>query len=343
MAVLISSLLCIIVAGAFAWFLSDSLPVPYTTFLVALFLLPLYALITPLTGFLVGLHKVARAHLPSLFVAPITFLMLIGIGLWYRPGDISPTGVLGMQILAAVITAVSAIMLFAREMLPKIRDTVPRYEGRILLKSAFPVALMGSMYIINTNADILMLGSMRGVESAGIYKAATRGAEIIMLVSTMIGVALAPIISALHTEENMARLQRGITKSTRISFILALPICLGLVVFGRWFLMLFGAEFVLAYDALVILSIMQLISVAAGPVRLILVMTGNERIATAGLAASTTLNIILNYLLIPPLGITGAALATAISTLLSHLFLIRFVWKLLGINPTALVRKSRET
>jgi len=332
--IILSSIASMAISDGISWLLSDSSPVRYIAVWIAMILLPINALNTPFTGFLVGMQKVVRAQLPVLFVTPIGFLFLIAAAQWYLHAGLSLIGVFTLQIIASSIGLVYAVILFRQTALPITRGTKPCYEGYLWFKSAIPVALMGGMYVINTNTDILMLGSMRGVESAGIYKIATRGADLIMLVATMIGVALAPIISTLHTEKNMLRLQRGITKTTRIGFALTLPICLGLVLFGRSFLLLFGDGFVQAYAALVILSVMQLAAAAAGPTRLILVMTGNERIATIGLLVGTVLNIFLNFMLIPSFGINGAALATMLSTLLSHFILILFVWKSLKINST---------
>ena len=140
----------------------------------------------------------------------------------------------------------------------------------------------------------------------------------------------------------MRRLQRGITKSTRIALALATPILLLLVLFGQWFLLLFGEGFASGYNALVILCIGQFVSVAVGPAGWILLMTGNEQKAVVALAVSTTLNITLNFMLIPRMGINGAAIATASSAFVMNLILVGFVWKSLGLNPTALVLKSRE-
>lgn len=340
---LINSVFWMAVADGVAFALSEKMPVMYATFWLAMTLLPLYALTTPFTGFMVGLQRVVRAQFPGMLVVPVLFLSLTAGLHWLQPSGWMPTDVLKAQIVATAIGLTLVILLFLRVARPLIRDTVPAYDGKSWLRSAIPVALMGGMYVINANADVLILGSIHGVESAGIYKAATRGADLILLISTMIGVALAPIISQLHAEQDMSRLQRGITQSARIGFVLALPVCFGLILFGQSFLLLFGGGFVKGFDALVILSITQLVSVAAGPAKLILVMTGNEKVAAAGIAAATVLNIILNLILIPPFGLVGAALATAASTIVSHSLLVVLVRKILGLNSTGLVFRSNGT
>ena len=74
-------------------------------------------------------------------------------------------------------------------------------------------------------------------------------------------------------------------------------------------------------EALIILSIGQMINVFFGAVIYILDMTGKQIISRNILFFTAILNIVLNYLLIPNFGIKGAAIATAISI---------FCWTILG-------------
>jgi O-antigen/teichoic acid export membrane protein len=90
------------------------------------------------------------------------------------------------------------------------------------------------------------------------------------------------------------------------------------------------------YVALVILAAGQLFNVAIGPVGWLLVMTGHQGYAALVLAASTGLNVILNFLFIPKWGLEGAAVATTISTVLGNLFLAVIVYRRLGIHGTVL-------
>ena len=151
----------------------------------------------------------------------------------------------------------------------------------------------------------------------------------------IINPTLSPIVSKLHTAGQRVRLQRGITRVARIGLLLSLPVALFLIIFGDWFLSLFGPGYTEGEIALGILSVGQVINVAAGSVAMILVMTGNERIAALGVAMSTIVNISLNAILIPVWGIEGAAIATTTSIVLWNALLVRYTCKQLGVDPTA--------
>ena len=109
---------------------------------------------------------------------------------------------------------------------------------------------------------------------------------------------------------------------------------LSLILFGKWFLLLFGNGFIKGVTALSILSIGQIVNAATGSVCILLVMTGYERDAVAGIGVSVVINIIMNVLLIPKWGIIGAAISTAFSLILWNILLTIWVYRKPGINST---------
>ena len=181
---------------------------------------------------------------------------------------------------------------------------------------------------------------MKGAVSAGIYNVANRGAELIIFVLNSINMVLAPTIAALYTQGDKERLQNIITLSVRIVLLFSLPVALGLVFFGKYFLMIFGNEFVLGNKALTILSIAQLFNCAMGSVGLLLIMTGHQRQAAIGVVISAVLNVIFNALFIPIWGIEGAAIATGISIISWNSIYVVWVYRKLGIYTTALGKIS---
>ncbi|NET91585.1 MAG: oligosaccharide flippase family protein, partial [Kamptonema sp. SIO1D9] len=204
------------------------------------------------------------------------------------------------------------------------------------LRSALPMLLIGSLYIVNNQTDTVMLGAMKDSEAVGIYTVANRGASLITFVLVAFNTSLAPTFASLYAQGDKRRLQRVVTKGCRMVLLAALPIAFALIAFGYWFLLLFGAEFVQGQTALTILSFGQLANAATGSVALLLIMTGHERDTAIGISASALLNIILNAILIPQWGVEGAATATATSTFFWNIILVVFAQKRLQINSTVL-------
>ena len=107
-----------------------------------------------------------------------------------------------------------------------------------------------------------------------------------------------------------------------------------IVVGGRFLLAAFGPGFEDAYIPLVILGAGQLVNALCGPVGLLLMMTGNERLTLAVLVGSVIVNLVLNVLLIPVWGLTGAAVSTGVSMALWNILLGMKVRCRLGIAST---------
>ena len=203
-----------------------------------------------------------------------------------------------------------------------------------------PLVLMGSMFMINTNADILMLGTMVGAPEAGVYKVATRGAELLTFSIAIFSTPLGPVIAHLHGSGKHQELQQIVR---RVAWLAFLPTAiLGGFFFwkGDLFLQIFGSEFAdyKAHVSLVILCMGQVILAASGPVSLLLVMTGMERYTAIAISFGALLNLALNAILIPMIGAIGAACATALSTAILALMLVYFSIVKLQINPSIIAK-----
>jgi O-antigen/teichoic acid export membrane protein len=241
-----------------------------------------------------------------------------------------------MNAIAATIALLIVVYLL-RQICPQpAKEAVSTYHTSTWLRSALPLMLIGGMNTINHRCDTLMLGAMVGTEAVGIYTVANRGAQLILFIQTAVNAVLMPTIASLYASGNMLRLQRVITKSTRLVLVVSLSCAVILVVFGRAFLSLFGAEFRQGYTVLVILSLGMFLNAAAGAVNILLHMTRYERDAAVSVGASAVLNVLLNAVFIPRWGVEGAALATATSMIIRNLAMALWVHKKLGIHSSAL-------
>lgn len=309
-------------------------------FLLALLMLPVYALVRVKQTSMQGLNFVVRSQVPEIVFQPILFILLIGVTYVMRGMTLSaPLAVIDF-VIATIFTLLVLSYMFHRVIPDEVRSMTPSYDTGLWIKTALPLLLIDSMYIINSRTDVIMLGAMKGAVSAGIYNVANRGAELIIFVLNSINMVLAPTIAALYTQGDKERLQNIITLSVRIVLLFSLPVALGLVFFGKYFLMIFGNEFVLGNKALTILSIAQLFNCAMGSVGLLLIMTGHQRQAAIGVVISAVLNVIFNALFIPIWGIEGAAIATGISIISWNSIYVVWVYRKLGIYTTALGKIS---
>jgi O-antigen/teichoic acid export membrane protein len=247
---------------------------------------------------------------------------------------------LGLNAAAVLVALLFATYLLRRMLPHAARDVAPAYQTSSWVRSALPMMLISGMHVINHRIDAIMLGAMKEPEAVGIYAAANRGAQLILLIQIAVNAALAPTIAGLHAAGKMERLQRLITRSSRGVLIVSTSIALGLIFFGDGFLLLFGAEFVQAYPTLGILIAGCVVNAAAGAVGLLLMMTGHERDAAKGIGIGVVLSVALNAVLVPKWGVEGAATATSISMMARNILMVLLVYRRLGIQSTALGRIS---
>jgi O-antigen/teichoic acid export membrane protein len=85
---------------------------------------------------------------------------------------------------------------------------------------------------------------------------------------------------------------------------------------------------------MVVLALGFLGSSIAGPAAIVLNMTGHQDASARTYAVVALANVALNAVLIPRLGIVGAALATALTTTAGSAWLYRLVRRGLRVDPT---------
>jgi O-antigen/teichoic acid export membrane protein len=188
-----------------------------------------------------------------------------------------------------------------------------------ILKLSMPMFLANSIYLANQWIDTLMLGSLRGNEETGIYTVAMRIANVLGIILISVNSTTASKISRFYHQGNTSKFHNVIRTNSKIIFYTTTPILL-LLCIGRDFLLsIFGAEYIAASFPILFLILGQYFAAISGSVGIILKLTGKHIAYQNIIIVSTIINILLNYLLIPSLGILGAAIATSTSTIALNL------------------------
>ena len=146
------------------------------------------------------------------------------------------------------------------------------------------------------------------------------------------------MISRLYTEKRLADLQTMVLHSFWGLAAFSIPVAALLATLGGYLLGLFGDQFQSGHTALAILSVGHLVNALSGPVGALLTMTGHQKDHLWIVGCAAALNVILNAVLIPLLGMTGAALGTAGTTILSNITLCLVVLKRVNIHTTPVAK-----
>ncbi len=333
--VLLASLSVSSLTGLAIWALQNQLRSELTyTFWIGSAILPILTLTSLRQAAMRSLRHVALAQLPDEILRPIllTVLVCIVAGRFAQPID-SSTAMILNAIAAAIVFGIGAYCL--NRLLPQpVKLSSPECRNREWLKVALPMFLISGMYLILNQTDTIMIGAMLGTTQAGIYAAVCRMANLTLFGITAVNAIAAPMISQLYTSGQHSELQRMVTLAARGIFLVSVPVALLLILGGNKLLTLFGPPFVEGFPALVILTVGQMVNALSGSVGFLMTMTGHQREAVLVIGSSAILNVVLNAALIPVLGINGAALSTALTTILWNTIMLVYVHKQLKINST---------
>jgi O-antigen/teichoic acid export membrane protein len=334
-----------VIAGMFLYFVNPAEHASSTsTLLWALPLLPLLGLSTVRAAALRGLGWVASEQFVQAVLRPILFLAMIGLVAWILPtGAVTDTTAIQIQIGAVTATFFLGIWLLAFALPGGIRAQRAQYDDRRWFTASLPFLLLAGAQIMIQHTDTIMLGMLATSADVGIYRIVSQGAMLVIFAHTAVSTVIEPHIAHLNDAGSRAKLQQLVVTAARASLVGAVPVAALFMIFGREFLVaIFGEEFGRGYVPLVILSLGHLFNAAMGSVGLILNMSGHVWYSAAGVVVAASVNIMGNAFLIPLFGMTGAAIASAISLIIWNILLAYWVFKRTGLVTARFRRPDRE-
>jgi O-antigen/teichoic acid export membrane protein len=303
---------------------------------VAMLFVPLTTLTLIRQGAMQAIGRVVTGQLPEYLIRPV--LTVAGIGLLELVGhDVltSTTALIANVVGVAVAFAVGAVLL--RRALPGVlRSVRPEYATRDWIRAALPMMLITGVWAANNYVTMLVVGTLDGSRAAGVYSVVEKGAELIVLVLLAANMPLAPVIARMHARKDREGLQHTTERVAKAAFLVSLVVATALAVFPGVYLSLFGSSFHTGVTAVRILAFAQLANAAAGPAGNVLIMTGHQLAAVRGIGAGLIANIALGIVLVPPIGVTGGAIASAASLMLWNTVLVVLARRRVGVNVTAL-------
>jgi O-antigen/teichoic acid export membrane protein len=182
-----------------------------------------------------------------------------------------------------------------------------------ILDVSLPMLMTASFYLIMGHTDKIMIGIYRTTAEVGIYDVALKLATITSFTLAAINAIVAPKFAELHYQSKMEELKHVVRFSSKLIFWTSAPILIAYLIFPDFFMSIFGKGFIAGKRALILLAIGQFINAISGSVGFFLNMTGRQAILRNIIFVAAIINIVLNIALVPPLGITGAAIATTVS------------------------------
>lgn len=187
----------------------------------------------------------------------------------------------------------------------------------LLLKDSWPLMLSSVAIGIYMKIDQVMIKNMLGNEPAGIYAVAVKLSEVWYFIPTLICVSISPSIinAAKIGKDFLDKRMRGLYF---FMFWLSFSIAIFTTIFAHLIVKtLFGTAYLGSVSTLQI-YVWAGVSVSLGvSVSQYLVANNLTKISFYNTIAGAIINIVLNIILIPKIGILGGAIATVISYTIS--------------------------
>ncbi len=182
-----------------------------------------------------------------------------------------------------------------------------------LLRDSWPLILSGTVLMIQTRIDQVMLKEMVGSTEVGYYSVAMKLIEIFAFVPMILNNSLFPSIQ--NAKDHSAELyQNRLLNFYRLNFLLFLVTAIPIFIFAEQIVIfLFGIEYQAAGVLLSLMAI-RLFFTNMGIARSAYLLTENlMRFSLITMVLGTIINILLNYLWIEEYGGKGAIVATIFS------------------------------
>lgn len=221
----------------------------------------------------------------------------------------------------AALVAVSATLIVAAYQYFHLRNRLPHQvpsgPARIELKSwvviSMPMLMVEGFLQLITSADVIMVSFFQNPDEVAVYFAASRTLALVHFVYFAVRAASAHRFSAYTHSQDLKGLAAYTRQATLWTFWPSLVAGLGLLIIAPLLLRLFGNGFESGYHLIALLMIGVLARASVGPADALLSMTGHQRTCAGIYAATFVLNVLLNLIFIPLLGLAGAAIATSLA------------------------------
>lgn len=281
-----------------------------SAFAVCIVALPLAAINRVRQGILEGLRLPVLAQMSELLIQPAALLGVALLAWRVLERPLTADSVAWMHVAGVVLTFLISGLLLRGRLPRSVGLRGARQAVSVWRRSGPFLTLFLGIQILNLQVNVLLLAWLGTPEQAGIYAVASRMAQAILMVLVVLNTLLAPVIAELYAAGRLRELQETISRMTGVASAVACPVALVLMLYSGDVLRIFcGEEYVVGSRTLGILCLTQLVNILMGPVGIIFLMTGNERLALTGVSLGVVTNVVIGLLSIPGMGHEGAAMA----------------------------------
>lgn len=259
-------------------------------------------------------------------------LALLAMGLALSPAVAALLWAVPLPVVAGLAAAV-LLRRFGQYSM-KLRGNqidMPLDRGR-MVRFAIPRTLAAGLEQLGQWLDVIVVGAVAGLAAAGVYGGVMRVVLAGLLVDNALRTVVSPIYSRLLHERAFEELRSLFSRATVGLVVASNAIYLTLAVHAATVMGWLGTEFTGGTWALVIIAAAASLTMTAGNVHSLLLMSGHSGWAAINKALSLTLSVGLMLWWLPIIGLWGAAAAKAVGLIADATLAAVQVRRFTGLN-----------
>lgn len=276
-------------------------------------------------------HMKYRTYLTNFYTSFVWFIIVM-LFYFLKPGLIFYFWGKGILLIFGLILS---IFLLKKYIIPTAKLRLYQTKKIItdLVIFSLPLVFSRIINIMLSRTDIFMIGLFLHPTQVAIYHVAGRLADIQGIMLHPVNTAMAPVSAKLLLNNRITELSLHYQTISRWMLGLAFPLSLVLILFSKELLAFFEPGFSSSNYVLVVILLSNLFNISTGSSGLIITMAGYTKLNLINSSFGGALNVILNFVLIPRIGLMGAALATAVSIVAINLLRIIELYYIFHMSP----------
>ena len=202
-----------------------------------------------------------------------------------------------------------------------------------LIIFSYPLLMSGLLHFFINKTDIFMIGYFLNTSDVGVYTIALKIGTLTNFVLIAFNTIFAPNITSLYYNDQLTKLRKLYQVITKWIFGINIFVFSLILLLTKEIMTVFGTEFIVGTIALILIAIGQVVNASVGTAGSVNIMTGYPKSELYISVIVFSINITLNYLLIPIYGIEGAATASLVSVSVMNILRLIILYRRLNFQP----------
>lgn len=261
-----------------------------------------------------AIREFALSYMLNLLWRPVLFIVVIGAVAIAMAHSSAIMAALVFSFVSVVIVALQFKGLMTH--FPSLTGSVAADRRQVMqwrIASA-PLLILAAFSTFINDLNMALLGTIVSKPDLAVFGVCLKLALIVEYAVSLVHELAAPDISDALVRKQSSTVDMAVARVNVMAVIVTLASVIGVVIFGRLVLSMFGPDFVRAFPILLMLVVSQLIRAAFGPSMLTLISAGAQKSVVIVFSIAIVGFALGNLILVPMYGLIGAGAAFIVMT-----------------------------